>query len=533
VRQAATTPRFSPPKCDRAAAAGPLPGVQIPTITIGCGQVVGVDAVPVRVEATARHAGDGTPRLLGLVDACVREAYHRVLQAFFALALPSPRGVTTVNFAPAALHKHGSGFDLPLALALAGAAGLFPAERAARLYAFGEVSLKGEVLPARGAVGVAIAARRHGAQALVCSPGDASLCTVVDGLQLHGAATIADAILWLAGHRALPPPPPLPPRADEPVPDLADVRGHTTPKRALAVAAAGGHNLLFVGPPGTGKSALLRRLPGILPPLSPGERLAVLQVHAAAGTAQPVLRRPLRAPHHTSSAASLLGGGADVRPGEVTLAHHGVLFLDELPEFRRDVLEAMRQPLEDGTVTVGRARQTVTMPAQFLLVAAMNPCPCGWRGHRQRPCLCTPAAIARYRSRLSGPLLDRLDLQVEVPALSPAELRAPEDPAGGTAAWRERVLVAHARQVRRQTRDGAFVPNARLADRALLAACAADEPALLAVDDVLRRHHQSGRGRVRLLRLARTLADLDDRDRIADVDVLEAAALRGFAAVMA
>lgn len=506
-----------------------MQAVQTPTITIGCGLVQGVDAIPVQVEATARHAGDGTPRLLGLVDACVREAYHRVLQAFFALDLPSPRGVTTVNFAPASLKKHGSGFDLPLALALAGAAGLFPPARAQRLFAFGEVSLRGEILPARGAVSVALAAVQQGAEAMLCSPGDASACRAVDGLPLYGAATLADAIHWLAGRKPLPPATPRPLSLPEAVGDLADLRGHQTPKRALAVAAAGGHNLLFVGPPGTGKSALLRRLPGILPPLLPDERLAVLQVHAAAGLSLPGDRRPLRAPHHTSSAASVLGGGADVRPGEITLAHHGVLFLDELPEFRRDVLEALRQPLEDGTVTVGRARQTVTMPARFLLVAAMNPCPCGYRGHRQRPCLCTPAAVARYRQRLSGPLLDRLDLQVEVPALTPAELRAPEDLSGGTAALRAAVLIAHERQRRRHAPDAPFVPNARLADRALLAACAATDAALACVDEALTRHQQSARGRVRLLRLARTLADLDDRDRVDDVDVLEAATLRGFA----
>jgi magnesium chelatase family protein len=504
--------------------------VHTPTITIGCGLVHGVDAIPVQIEATTRSAGDGTPRLLGLVDACVREAYHRVLQAFFALELPQPRGVTTVNFAPAALKKHGSGFDLPLALALAGAAGLFPPERAHGLFAFGEVGLRGQILPARGAVSVAIAAQRHGASAMLASPADASACLVVDGLPLFGAPTLADAIFWLAGRRELPPLPKAAGGDAVPCADLADIRGHATPKLALTVAAAGGHNLLLVGPPGTGKSALLRRLPGLLPPLARGERLAVLQVHAAAGLPLPGEQRPLRAPHHTSSAPSLMGGGSDVRPGEVTLAHHGVLFLDELPEFRRDVLEALRQPLEDGIVTVGRARQTVTMPAQFLLVAAMNPCPCGYRGHRQRPCVCTPAAIARYRSRLSGPLLDRLDLQVEVPALAPAELRAAEDEAAGTAALRARVLVAHARQLARQPQAKQPVPNARLADRALLAACAADDAALAALDDVLRRHHQSGRGRVRLLRLARTLADLDDRDCVTDIDVWQAAALRGFAA---
>jgi magnesium chelatase family protein len=493
---------------------------------------LGVDAIPVLVEATTRPAGDGTPRLLGLVDACVREAYHRVLQAFCALDLPGPRGVITVNFAPAALRKHGSGFDLPLALALAGAAGLYPAQRAERLFAFGELSLQGRVLPARGAVGVALAARAHGATALLCSPADATACAVVAGLPIHPAETLADAVYWLAGRRELPPPAPPVPSPQKMPPDLADLRGHDTPKRALAVAAAGGHNLLFCGPPGTGKSALLRRLPGILPPAAAEQQLEILQVHAAAGLPLPAPGlRPLRAPHHTSSTTSLLGGGADVRPGEVTLAHCGVLFLDELPEFRRDALEALRQPLEDGVVTVGRARQTVRMPARFLLVAAMNPCPCGYLGHPQRPCLCPPPAVLRYRSRLSGPLLDRLDLQVEVPALPPEVLRAPPDPGGSTAALAGRVLQAHARQCWR-CRDGLFVANAQLSDQALLHACAADERALSALDHVLRTHRQSGRTRVRLLRLARTLADLDDRDEIGDLDVLEAAALRGLGSAL-
>ena len=363
--------------------------MQIPAITIGCGLVLGVDAIPVAVEATTRHASDGIPRLLGLVDACVREAYHRVLQAFFALDLPQPRGITTVNFSPAALKKRGSGFDLPLALALAGAAGLFPPERAERLFAFGEISLRGRILPARGAVSVALAAQKSGARAMLTGPKDAVTCAAVDDVSVLGANTLADAIYWLAGRLELPRASTGPRRqaAGDEVPDFADIRGHATPKRALAAAAAGGHNLLFVGPPGTGKSALARRLPGILPPPSAAERLEILQVHAAAGLSlPPVDQRPVRAPHHSSSTASLLGGGSDLRPGEVTLAHRGVLFLDELPEFRRDALEAMRQPLEDGMVTVGRAQRTVTMPSRFRLLAAMNPCPCGYHGHPTRAC---------------------------------------------------------------------------------------------------------------------------------------------------
>ncbi|MFN8640164.1 MAG: YifB family Mg chelatase-like AAA ATPase [Candidatus Binatia bacterium] len=497
------------------------------TVTIGSGLVVGVDAVAIAVEATVRSAADGTPRLLGLVDTCVREAYFRVLQAFFALELPAPRGIITVNFAPAALKKHGSGFDLPLALALAGAAGLFPAERTRGLFAFGEVSLRGAILPARGAVSVALAARAHGAAAMLAGPEDAALCRTVPGVDVRGAPTLADAVFWLAGRRELPPPPPAPAPAMPRVPDLADIRGHATPKRALAVAAAGGHNLLFVGPPGSGKSALVRRLPGILPPPDAGERLEIVQTYAAAGLPlPPPQQRPLRAPHHTSSTASLLGGGSDLRPGEVTLAHRGVLFLDELPEFRRDALEAMRQPLEDGTVTVGRALRTATMPARLQLLAAMNPCPCGFRGHPRRPCLCPPPLVQRYHRRLSGPLLDRLDLQVEVPALDPGEYRGPPEAHGATAPLAAAVAGAWQRQ---RARNPAACRNAELDGDVLLRACGPDAAALDALDQVLRRQRGSGRMRVRLLRVARTLADLRGDDRVHAEDVLEAAALRGAA----
>jgi len=492
--------------------------------------ILGVEAIPITVEATARGASDGTPRILGLVDTAVREAYHRVLNAFHALGLPSPRGVTTVNFAPGSLRKHGAGFDLPLALALAGAAGLFTRERTADLFAYGEVSLRGELLPARGAACVALMARAGRGRTLLCGIEDAALCQGIDGIRVRGAATLADALYWVSGQRELPPVQAAASRPSATHPDLADVRGHETGKLALSVAAAGGHNLLFIGPPGSGKTALCRRLPGLLPEPTTSERLEILQVHTAAGQRQLPRQRPLRAPHHSSSCASLLGGGHELRPGEVSMAHRGVLFLDELPEFRRDALEALRQPLEDGLVTVGRARQTVMMPAAFTLVAAMNPCPCGFRGHQHRPCTCLPATLARYRGRLSGPLLDRLDLQVEIPALDPAVLRRPPDAQWATTPLRTRVLRAHARQLQRNGTNGRTpLANARLQDQQLERACRAEEAVEDTLEDVLRLHGQGGRARVRLLRVARTLADLDDRDRLEPRDVLEAANLRGFA----
>ena len=495
--------------------------------------ILGVEAVPITVEATARGASDGTPRILGLVDATVREAYHRVLNAFHALDLPSPRGVTTVNFAPSSLRKHGAGFDLPLALALASAAGLFGPERTRSLYAYGELSLRGELLPARGAACVALmalAAAGEEPPTLLCSREDAASCQGIDGITVQGAATLADAIYWLSGQRELPRTPAAEPRPAPACADLEEVRGHETGKRALTVAAAGGHNLLFLGPPGSGKTALCRRMPGLLPRPGTAEQLEILQIHTAAGLQQLPHARPFRAPHHSSSSASLLGGGHELRPGEVSLAHRGILFLDELPEFRRDALEALRQPLEDGHVTVGRARQVLMMPALFTLIAAMNPCPCGFHGHPSRPCTCTPAALKRYQGRLSGPLLDRLDLQVEVPALDPKILRQPADPDWSTQRLRARVLAAQDRQLARNGTDGRTpITNARLADRQLAQACAIDSKVEDVLEEVLRLHRQGGRARVRLLRVARTLADLNERDRIAATDILEAASLRGFA----
>lgn len=511
-------------------------GVDLPTVTITSAALLGVEAVPITLEATLRAADAEKPMILGRVDSGVREAYSRVLGAFRALDLPAPRGAATLNFAPAAVPKRGSGFDLPMALALAAAAGQFPGTHLEGIAAFGEVALGGRILPERGAVAIGTAVRRRGCTVLMCAREDANVAALVPGLTVFGVRDLREAIEFLAGLLRLDPQPIPPPHVDlQRCPDLADIRGHLTPKRALAVAAAGGHNLLFVGPPGSGKSALVRRMVGLLPPPEREDALEILRIHTSADRgadaslyAERFGARPFRAPHHTSSTASLVGGGADPRPGECTLAHRGVLFLDELPEFRREALEALRQPLEDGHITVGRASTVVTMPAQFQLVAAMNPCPCGFAGHPHRPCECPPARVHAYRARISGPLLDRVDLQVEVPALDAGLLRQPRDEANATSVWQERIQEAHARQLRRNQTVHGPCPNGRLQDEDLTQAVAPTEDVLDAVDRLLRRHHLSGRARVRLLRIARTLADLDQRDAVEPADVMEAARLRGW-----
>jgi magnesium chelatase family protein len=498
------------------------------TATVQTACLRGIDAVPVTVEAALK--GEGAPRILGATDGTVREACFRILAAFDALGLDPPRGSPIVNFAPAALRKTGAGFDLPMALALAGAAGMFPPARLQRVAAFGEVSLQGLVLPCCGALPVALALAASGCETLLVSPQDAPLAALAPGLRVLAPRTLHDALRWLAEELVLPcvaTAPAVQAAAPE-APDLADLRGLETPKLALAVAAAGRHNLLLVGPPGSGKSALLRRLPGLLPPPSDAESFEILRIRSASGQlpAAP-FPRPFRAPHHTSSYAALLGGGSgEPHPGEVTLAHHGVLFLDELPEFRREVLEGLRQPLEDGVVTIGRTREVVTLPAGFQLVAAMNPCPCGWRGHPTRPCLCGPLQRQRYTSRLSGPLLDRIDLQLEVASVDPGRLRAAPDPAWSTAAQRERVLAADEMQRRRNRHGLRSLPNARLPDALLRRVAALEDAAEDALEAALRRSRASARTRVRLLRVARTLADLEQREHVGEEHVLLAVRLR-------
>lgn len=497
-----------------------------------CATLVGVNAVEIEVES---HDGGGNPRMVivGLPDASVKESRERVTAAIESSGFLLNDGVATVNLAPADLKKEGPGFDLPIAISLIAHRARIPIAMLAETAMVGELALNGELRPVRGLLAVALEARRKGRKRLVVPKRAAAEASVVADIEIIGCANLREVVDFLKGDIELVAEPCRAAEfftaADHYDLDFADVKGQSHARRAIEVAVAGGHNLLMVGPPGTGKSMIAQRIPTIMPKMSEAEAIETTKIHSASGLLNEarafVATRPFRSPHHTISDAGLLGGGTNPGPGEISLAHNGVLFLDELPEFRRSTLEVMRQPLEDGWVTISRAAGTVTFPASALLVAAMNPCQCGFYGDPKRACRCSSTMIQRYRQRISGPLLDRIDLHVEVPLVDYRELSKTE-PGESSEAIRQRIENARGVQAARFKGHKAIHTNSTMTPRLIKKHCELDAECAGLLEHAMSEMNFSARAHDRILKVARTLADLRGFEKIDSDSVLEAISYR-------